>query len=170
MGIMFFALRSHRTLLIRPTSSNNSLFHSSLFLSPRSATTSCLAVILLAQPTNAGTGKLFDFGLTLPSMALQFLLLTFFLDSTWFGPVGKLLNDRNSRISIRLASIRSGTDRLTHLQRRATPYSTQLVSNLKPYCSTLNALWHLHQHRSFALLRLNSTRNYLSRKTLGSAD
>merc|ERR1719454_1598507 len=46
----------------------------------------------------AEAGKIFDFNLTLPAMAAQILALMLFLDKTWFGPVGKVLDDRETAI------------------------------------------------------------------------
>ena len=51
-------------------------------------------------------GKIFDFNLTLPLMAGQFLLLMVFLDKTWFGPVGKLLEDRDAELRSKLGAFR----------------------------------------------------------------
>lgn len=54
--------------------------------------------ILMALPAHADAGKIFDFNLTLPIMAGQFLLLMVFLDKFWFGPVGKVLDERDGYI------------------------------------------------------------------------
>lgn len=53
---------------------------------------------LMALPAHAEAGKIFDFNLTLPIMATQFLLLMVFLDKFWFGPVGKVLDERDGYI------------------------------------------------------------------------
>ena len=42
-----------------------------------------------------GPGHLFDFDLTLPVFAVEFLTLMVILSKTWFGPVGKVLDDRD---------------------------------------------------------------------------
>ncbi|GAB5371297.1 hypothetical protein AAMO2058_001567400 [Amorphochlora amoebiformis] len=47
-------------------------------------------------PALAAAGKIFDFDLTLPYMASEILLLSFFLDKLWFGPLSKVLDQRNS--------------------------------------------------------------------------
>ena len=52
----------------------------------------------MALPAHADAGKIFDFNLTLPIMAGQFLLLMVFLDKFWFGPVGKVLDERDGYI------------------------------------------------------------------------
>ena len=52
---------------------------------------------LVAMPSMAGEpGKIFDFNLTLPIIATEFLLLMVILDKTIFGPVGKALDDRDA--------------------------------------------------------------------------
>lgn len=59
------------------------------FLFPREVSkplsSAVVANILMALPAHAEAGKIFDFNLTLPIMAGQFLLLMVFLDKTWFS-------------------------------------------------------------------------------------
>merc|ERR1719224_37511 len=70
-------------------------------------------------PTYAGTGKVFDFNATLPAIVVQFLLLMVFLDKTWFGPVGKVLDERDAKIRSRLKSAKTGSEELDALQNEA---------------------------------------------------
>jgi F-type H+-transporting ATPase subunit b len=67
------------------------------------------ANIIMAMPASAEAGKIFDFNLTLPVMAGQFLALMFFLDKFWFGPVGKVLDERDELIRSRLAAVKGDT-------------------------------------------------------------
>lgn len=61
---------------------------------------------LLVAPSMAGEpGKIFDFNLTLPIIATEFLLLMVILDKTIFGPVGKALDDRDQLIRDQLAAV-----------------------------------------------------------------
>ena len=61
---------------------------------------------LVAMPSMAGEpGKIFDFNLTLPIIATEFLLLMVILDKTVFGPVGKAIDDRDELIRSQLASV-----------------------------------------------------------------
>merc|ERR1712224_1005359 len=73
--------------------------------------------VLLVMP--AYSGKVFDFNATLPIMAAQFILLTVFLDKTWFGPVGEVLDARDATIRNRLTSVKSGYDELEALLNTA---------------------------------------------------
>ena len=57
----------------------------------RSAGLAAVVNVLAVLPAHADAGKIFDFNLTLPIMATQFLLLMVFLEKTWFTPVGKAL-------------------------------------------------------------------------------
>merc|ERR1711943_148733 len=50
-------------------------------------------------------GKIFDFNLTLPIIASEFLLLMVVLDKTVFGPVGKALDDRDALIRSQLEAV-----------------------------------------------------------------
>ncbi len=63
----------------------------------------------MALPAHAAAGKIFDFNLTLPIMAGQFLLLMVFLDKFWFGPVGKVLDERDGYIREQLKKFKVGT-------------------------------------------------------------
>ena len=64
--------------------------------------------MLLALPAHAEAGKIFDFNLTLPVMVGQFLLLMVFLDKFWFGPVGKVLDERDAKIRTLLGDSKVG--------------------------------------------------------------
>merc|ERR1712023_70301 len=73
-----------------------------------------LSNIITTLPAHA-EGKVFDFNATLPAMAAQFLLLMLFLEKTWFGPVGKVLDERDAKIRARLSSVKTGDDDLESL-------------------------------------------------------
>jgi F0F1-type ATP synthase membrane subunit b/b' len=75
--------------------------------------------LLMAAPAFAEGGKLFDFGLTLPIMAGQFLLLMVFLDKTWFTPVGKVLDERDELIRSKLAAVQDDSSKLAEMQAEA---------------------------------------------------
>ena len=62
------------------------------------ATLAVIANIVAAAPAHAEAGKLFDFNLTLPLIATEFLILMTILDKTMFGPVGQALDDRDELI------------------------------------------------------------------------
>jgi len=66
-----------------------------------------VANALVVLPSLAGDepGKIFDFNLTLPIIAFEFLALMVILDKTIFGPVGKALDDRDELIRSQLASV-----------------------------------------------------------------
>merc|ERR1712187_812113 len=75
--------------------------------------------ILTELPAHGGTGKIFDFNATLPAMAIQFLLLMIFLDKNWFGPIGKVIDDRNDKIRTSLKSAKAGGEQLAELEKEA---------------------------------------------------
>ena len=62
--------------------------------------------LLATLPAHAEAGKIFDFNLTLPIMATQFLLLMVFLDKFWFTPVGQVLDDRDKMLREQLGSVK----------------------------------------------------------------
>ncbi|KAG0470315.1 hypothetical protein HPP92_017015 [Vanilla planifolia] len=49
---------------------------------------------------------LFDFNLTLPAIALEFLLLMFALDKIYFTPLGKFMDDRDAWIRAQLEEVK----------------------------------------------------------------
>jgi F-type H+-transporting ATPase subunit b len=83
------------------------------------AATAFVANVLLALPAAAEPGKIFDFNLTLPIMVTEFLLLMVFLDKTWFGPVGKQLEDRDAYLREKLSSVKGDSGELQRLQEEA---------------------------------------------------
>ena len=73
----------------------------------------------MALGAHADTGKIFDFNLTLPIMAGQFLLLMVFLDKTWFSPVGQLLDNRDKELREKLSTVKDSSGSVTQLQADA---------------------------------------------------
>lgn len=78
-----------------------------------------LSNVLLSLPAHAEAGKIFDFNLTLPIMAGQFLLLMVFLDKAWFGPVGKLLDERDAELRGKLSLVKDNSSQIAALQAEA---------------------------------------------------
>lgn len=77
-----------------------------------------LSNVLLSLPAHAEAGKIFDFNLTLPVMAGQFLLLMVVLDKSWFGPVGKLLDERDKELRGKLSLVKDNSSEVAKLQVR----------------------------------------------------
>ncbi|KAI8102999.1 hypothetical protein M9434_005787 [Picochlorum sp. BPE23] len=83
------------------------------------ATLTVLSNAIMAMGAHADTGKIFDFNMTLPIMAGQFLLLMVFLDKSWFTPVGKLLDDRDTQLREKLATVKGNSGEVASLQAEA---------------------------------------------------
>eukprot|EP00250_Pteridium_aquilinum_P013919 c21657_g1_i1 orf=262-990(+) len=64
-------------------------------------------------------GKIFDFNLTLPIIAAEFLLLMVALDNIWFKPVAKVMDDRDEAIRQKLVGVRDNSDEIKKLQQEA---------------------------------------------------
>merc|ERR1719217_351835 len=73
------------------------------------AVTAAVANLIMAAPSFAEAGKIFDFNATLPIMAGQFLLLMVFLEKTWFTPVGEVLDKRDAEIREKLGAVKDNT-------------------------------------------------------------
>lgn len=71
------------------------------------------------MPAHAEAGKIFDFNLTLPVMMGEFLILMVFMDKFWFGPVGKLLDDRDSQLREKLALVKDNSGDISGLREEA---------------------------------------------------
>jgi len=72
----------------------------------RPAAAFALSNALLAAPALAEPGKIFDFNLTLPLMAAQFLVLMVVLDKLVYTPVGKVLDTRDSELRTKLEAVK----------------------------------------------------------------
>jgi hypothetical protein len=75
---------------------------------------------LLAAPAFAEPGKIFDFNLTLPLMAGQFLVLMVVLDKLVYSPVGKVLDDRDAQLRSKLEAVKDNSSDLLKFTVRHT--------------------------------------------------
>merc|ERR1712100_522540 len=97
-------VRARATIPKTPRAAFSNKSELSKVVKPTVATILTNAVMVL--PSLAGEpGKIFDFNLTLPIIASEFLLLMVILDKTVFGPVGKALDDRDALIRSQLAAV-----------------------------------------------------------------
>ncbi|KAG0470387.1 hypothetical protein HPP92_016414 [Vanilla planifolia] len=62
---------------------------------------------------------LFDFNLTLPAIALEFLLLMFALDKIYFTPLGKFMDDRDAWIRAQLEEVKDTSEEVKQLEEKA---------------------------------------------------
>lgn len=76
---------------------------------------------MIAMPAFAEEvkGKIFDFNLTLPIIAVQFLLLMVALDNIWFKPVSKVMDSRDEEIRKKLVGVRDNSGEIKQLQVEA---------------------------------------------------
>ena len=71
----------------------------------------------------AAEGGLFDFDATLPLMAIQVVILTFILNSLFFKPVGKVVEEREGFVTTSRAQAK---EKLVEVQRLEEELRTQL--------------------------------------------
>merc|ERR1711998_309472 len=71
----------------------------------------------MATPANAGV--LFDFNLTLPIIAGQFLALMFIMDKLVYTPVGEVLDKRDSELRSKLTAVKDNSGELGDLAKEA---------------------------------------------------
>ena len=75
--------------------------------------------LLLAEAA-VPEGGLFDLDATLPLMAVQVVLLTFLLNSLFFRPVGKVVEEREGYISTSLADAKQKLEQVQRLEAELT--------------------------------------------------
>ena len=75
--------------------------------------------LLLAEAA-VPEGGLFDLDATLPLMAVEVVLLTFLLNSLFFRPVGKVVEDREGYISTSLADAKQKLEQVQRLEAELT--------------------------------------------------
>lgn len=80
--------------------------------------------VLLAE----AEGGLFDFDATLPLMAVQFLILVAILNTTFYKPLGKAIDERDDYVRGNEASAR---DRLAEAKSTAEQYERELAETRK---------------------------------------
>ena len=73
-------------------------------------------------------GGLFDFGATLPLVAIEFLLLMFVLNLILYNPLVTLINQRNEYI---LDNLSKASEMLTTANELTTEYETELKATKK---------------------------------------
>jgi len=73
--------------------------------------------VMMASPAHAGV--LFDFNLTLPIIAGQFLALMFILDKVMFSPVGEVLDKRDGELRNMLMAVKDNGGELDDLAAEA---------------------------------------------------
>ncbi|XP_022845187.1 ATP synthase subunit b', chloroplastic [Olea europaea var. sylvestris] len=63
---------------------------------------------------------LFDFDLTLPIIAAEFLFLMFALDKIYYSPLGKFMDERDAAIREKLSSVKDTSAEVKQLEDQAT--------------------------------------------------
>lgn len=112
-----------------------------------------VANIIAAAPASAEAGKLFDFGLTLPIMVGEFLLLMVFLEKFWFTPVGAVLDERDEIIRSKLASVKGDTSELTELAAQADTVVKAARAEAQEGVASVKAATQAAQNEKIAALK-----------------
>merc|ERR1711988_30192 len=68
-------------------------------------------------------GGMFDFGLTLPFVAITFLTMMATLNALWYAPVGDEMEDRNAKL---LETLSQATDKLTKADAIQVEYTENI--------------------------------------------
>merc|ERR1712241_387886 len=81
------------------------------------------AALLASLPAPAHAGGMFDFGLTLPFVAVTFLLMMVVLNALWYSPVTNEMEERNAKL---LQTLSEATDMLTKADEIQLEYTEQI--------------------------------------------
>lgn len=79
--------------------------------------------MLASLPAPAYAGGMFDFGLTLPFVAVTFLLMMVVLNALWYSPVTNEMEERNAKL---LQTLSEATDMLTKADDIQVEYTEQI--------------------------------------------
>ncbi|CAL9133395.1 unnamed protein product [Musa textilis] len=95
-----------------------------LALSSRPAAIAAAAAMVAASPLPAlaeqmEKAALFDFNLTLPAIAIEFLLLMVALDKIYFTPLGKFMDERDAAIRGKLSDVKDTSGEVKELEDQA---------------------------------------------------
>ncbi|AQL07616.1 ATP synthase subunit b', chloroplastic [Zea mays] len=91
---------------------------------PRLLATAAAAAAVAAAPLPAlaeqmEKAALFDFNLTLPAIATEFLLLMVALDKLYFTPLGKFMDERDAKIRGELGDVKGASEEVKQLEDQA---------------------------------------------------
>jgi len=89
---------------------------------PRLLATAAAAVAAAPLPALAEQmekAALFDFNLTLPAIATEFLLLMVALDKLYFTPLGKFMDERDAKIRGELGDVKDASEEVKQLEEQA---------------------------------------------------
>eukprot|EP00930_Biecheleria_cincta_P026976 TRINITY_DN1894_c0_g2_i1.p2 TRINITY_DN1894_c0_g2~~TRINITY_DN1894_c0_g2_i1.p2 ORF type:complete len:207 (-),score=61.59 TRINITY_DN1894_c0_g2_i1:159-779(-) len=81
------------------------------------------AALLAAAPMPAYAGGMFDFGLTLPFVAITFLTMMAVLNALWFAPVTAEVDERNAKL---LQTLSEATDMLSKADAIQVKYTADI--------------------------------------------
>merc|ERR1712187_485525 len=81
------------------------------------------SALLAAAPLPAYAGGMFDFGLTLPFVAVTFLTMMAVLNALWYSPVTNDMEERNAKL---LQTLSEATDTLTKADEIQVQYTEQI--------------------------------------------
>jgi len=81
------------------------------------------AALVASMPAPAHAGGMFDFGITLPFVAITFLTMMATLNALWFSPVTAEVDDRNAKL---LKTLSEATDMLSKADEIQVEYTEQI--------------------------------------------
>ena len=101
-------------------------------------------------------GGLFDFGITLPLVAIEFLALMFVLNIILYNPLIQAINDRNEYI---LDNLAKASDMLIEANNLTTEYEAELAKTRKE--ASLDVTQSQKIHNEILEIELNVSQKYI---------
>ncbi|KAL1562298.1 ATP synthase subunit b', chloroplastic-like [Salvia divinorum] len=84
------------------------------------ATTLYLSQAPAALAADIEKAALFDFNLTLPIIAVEFLFLMFAMDKLYYSPLGKFMDERDAAIREKLSSVKDTSAEVKQLEEQGS--------------------------------------------------
>eukprot|EP00931_Biecheleriopsis_adriatica_P054134 TRINITY_DN3181_c0_g1_i9.p1 TRINITY_DN3181_c0_g1~~TRINITY_DN3181_c0_g1_i9.p1 ORF type:complete len:211 (-),score=75.10 TRINITY_DN3181_c0_g1_i9:82-714(-) len=119
LAAVFFLLCTRGPSFIFPSAPSTS----QTFERAPAAVVAGTAAMLAAAPMPAYAGGMFDFGLTLPFVAVTFLAMMTVLNALWYGPVTAEVDERNAKL---LQTLSEATDMLTKADEMQVAYTADI--------------------------------------------
>lgn len=116
---------THPQITIIKNNSSSNRFQKLLQSLKSTSTIAAVALAATAATASPALAKemekaaLFDFNLTLPAIAAEFLLLMVALDKIYFTPLGKFMDERDTAIKEKLGSVKDTSQEVKQLEEQA---------------------------------------------------
>jgi len=122
-GSVFFLVASSLSFVAAPRGAEVTRVGQASAAAPQQWQLASTAALVASMPTPAHAGGMFDFGITLPFVAITFLTMMATLNALWYAPVTAEVDDRNAKL---LKTLSEATDMLSKADEIQVEYTEQI--------------------------------------------